>query len=461
MKKLIITATFIAGFLFCASGQTTFTSYLNSFIYSGSSFLISPRAVIQLPDSSYRLLTKSKNNGLASYVNSVTRITKNGVFDTAVLIQAPVCYHGFIPKLAHEFKGSFVYFDVPDNCTANLLSKLDSNGKSIWQKNLGWYVQNLSTISDTMIGATDLNGDFYILNTDCTIVKYKPNMPIFQIHSDRNNGYYASTYSNTFIRLDKDFNKVREKHDSLTNTQLNGVNYEFNYSTDNKLVAIYSNKTKFTPNGWNQYYIVVLDTLFNLIEMDSISMSSNTSSSSFVRALADGSYLIVCPSESGFIKIMKINKFLDIQFDFKLTTQLVYKYFDTYPLAIYARECIKTLDGGFLLSLNLETGPYGHTTLLMKFDSLGNFYWPFATGQKKMPEILHTVYPNPVQNNLTFELNETEIYQLIITNSSGQLVYKKFVKDKEEVETCNWLSGIYFYQLIGKEKISTGKFVKM
>lgn len=444
-----------------ASGQSTFTTYLNSFTYQSTQILFAPRALLQLPDSSFRLLTKHKSSSISSYVNTVARITKKGQFDTAFLIQAPLCYQGFIPKPALEFKDNFIYFDVPDNCSGNLLSKLDSNGKDVWQKDLGWYVQRLQTISDTMIGATSLSGDFYVFNTDGSILKQTQNLPIFQITGNATNGYYASTYSNTFVRLNSDFSVIRQKHDSTTNVQLTGTNNEFCVTSDKKIVALYTNKTIHTPSGWNQYYIAVFDTLFNAVIKDSISMSNNTASASFVRELADGNYLVICPSEDGFVKFMKLNKNLEVMYDFKLTTQLLFKYFDTYPLKMYARTCVKTLDGGFLLAINFEAGPYDHTTFLVKFDSLGNFYWPFATGRKELSNILHSVYPNPATDKLYFELNEPGQHTLTITDASGQVIHQNIVMDKAEIETSHWSGGVYFYHLNSGSKTSTGKFVKM
>ncbi len=71
-----------------------------------------------------------------------------------------------------------------------------------------------------------------------------------------------------------------------------------------------------------------------------------------------------------------------------------------------------------------------------------------------------TLYPNPVNNKLTVEANET-INKVEIYNLVGTMVYSQSYRDsKVEIATADLQSGIYFIRLTTKNASETRRFVK-
>ncbi len=77
-------------------------------------------------------------------------------------------------------------------------------------------------------------------------------------------------------------------------------------------------------------------------------------------------------------------------------------------------------------------------------------------------------YPNPVQNQMNLKINSpySSEYDLELINSNGQLVQKStsnlhIGKNILSLDLGNLPSGVYFYQLKIKDKIKTGKIIKV
>lgn len=72
------------------------------------------------------------------------------------------------------------------------------------------------------------------------------------------------------------------------------------------------------------------------------------------------------------------------------------------------------------------------------------------------------VYPNPVQEEIMFTGENIEDCLLFISNLSGQLMYNSKIGFPNKVLTKDWPESIYYYQLIGSNKvISQGTFLKI
>ncbi|MFL5753247.1 MAG: T9SS type A sorting domain-containing protein, partial [Bacteroidia bacterium] len=74
-----------------------------------------------------------------------------------------------------------------------------------------------------------------------------------------------------------------------------------------------------------------------------------------------------------------------------------------------------------------------------------------------------TVYPNPFNTNLTFEISAegTAAFTLEITNALGQLIQSQKVNSKLVLSTEGWASGMYFYKLYAaKGGVKSGKITK-
>jgi hypothetical protein len=59
------------------------------------------------------------------------------------------------------------------------------------------------------------------------------------------------------------------------------------------------------------------------------------------------------------------------------------------------------------------------------------------------------LYPNPVQDQLTIDLNQLELVELFIVNSIGQTVYQIDEMETElfQINTNNWAEGVYFVKM--------------
>ena len=73
------------------------------------------------------------------------------------------------------------------------------------------------------------------------------------------------------------------------------------------------------------------------------------------------------------------------------------------------------------------------------------------------------LYPNPSQKwiNFDFENNDQNIYRLELIDVDGKLVFSKIISSiNSRISIESFSDGIYFYRLVGKDSIYSGKFIK-
>ena len=73
------------------------------------------------------------------------------------------------------------------------------------------------------------------------------------------------------------------------------------------------------------------------------------------------------------------------------------------------------------------------------------------------------MYPNPVTNEATIEMQSAGLFEnIVIMNSAGQIILKEQCNNQQKItiNTADFHSGIYFVQLSGKNGISNYKIVK-
>lgn len=78
-------------------------------------------------------------------------------------------------------------------------------------------------------------------------------------------------------------------------------------------------------------------------------------------------------------------------------------------------------------------------------------------------DALYRVYPNPVTNEATIEMQSPGLFEnIVIMNSTGQIILKEQCNNQQKItiNTADFHSGIYFVQLSGKNGISNCKIVK-
>lgn len=75
-----------------------------------------------------------------------------------------------------------------------------------------------------------------------------------------------------------------------------------------------------------------------------------------------------------------------------------------------------------------------------------------------------TVYPNPVTDYLTLDLNNSLMSSIVIYNTKGEVVFSReniHPRPKPEIPVVDLPAGIYYFQLKGQDQAYSGKFVKM
>lgn len=184
-----------------------------------------------------------------------------------------------------------------------------------------------------------------------------------------------------------------------------------------------------------------------------------------IAPLADGNLLIVYTNRNQELEVVKYNTHsYKVDYRFNATPQILSLLHNVLRYANASGHIcmIKTLDNGYLLASKINRLDYDwqNNMLLMKFDSLGNFSWPFATGEQEVQSIPHRVYPNPTSEQVTFELTEQGEYELIVTTVSGQVLYNAGITNNATINTDTWSNGIYFYTLRSKYKVTNGKLLK-
>lgn len=414
-----------------------------------------------MPDSSYRLFAAYKQNISTKYVNGIVYISKNGTLDSGSLLKTNDCYlgHGF-GQLRGIKRNYFLYSQASEYCQEfQTISKTDANGSPQWQ--LG-YIDLLGTpeaIRGDSFGIFKGNS-FVIFNSSgdsLWSITGKNYSQIKQIQG----GYYVARESNHWVLMDKFLNEISRKSDSATGIAGSVLSYE--RLNNGKFAVLVREKCIYDQvllNSWCTYSLITLSSSFKFEKRDSVSYSINSKSGSGVKELTDGGILVVVPESRYDIKLVKFRNDA-VEYSFVVNNTATNTAFGIWGDEFHAYELIRTNDDGVLLVIDKENGPYNHSTMLMKFDSVGNFYWPFATGQKETPTIIHSVYPNPVYDYLSVKVNEPGIYAITITNMNGQVTYEAIFNEGTNIPTAKWAKGIYFYQLRRDGKVSGGRFMKL
>lgn len=71
------------------------------------------------------------------------------------------------------------------------------------------------------------------------------------------------------------------------------------------------------------------------------------------------------------------------------------------------------------------------------------------------------LYPNPVQNSLTIDLDDLNIQQLSVFDASGRLVYHILnIKNQYSIDMSNFNNGLYYLQIITDKGVISKKIIK-
>lgn len=83
-----------------------------------------------------------------------------------------------------------------------------------------------------------------------------------------------------------------------------------------------------------------------------------------------------------------------------------------------------------------------------------------SVGINALNELVVRVYPNPVVNDLYFDLGDLNVADVKVSDVEGNLIVNRSVNNHYSLNVSNMASGIYLLQITSGNKASTIKFVK-
>lgn len=425
----------------------------------------------QEKDSTYRIIHSSQTAPHTSPFGGIFEINQNGEQTEELLTGGTrvwgACYDNKRGKLI-----------ISDNGNGGLWQSDAITHVVDWEKT-GVSITEISILPDgRIVGYRSPNGDIWVFDTlgnkikeipqptDCRFsgkflpygqnqfvnIGYRPNP------SDTLNGQYAVMFlfdSNLDIIKKIDLTEVKKVYDFLVTLEENIL------LTTHGIQNIDSNSTLWTNS------ICLLDSNGKLNWADTITYWQNDNAK--LAELSNGTFLYIGQGYGSkwlmFTKLSKEGKVLSRDsIGYNKIAAL-----GKFPKPEFTSYCFpvsieKTLDNGYYLVWKNKVPTFqaedNYGCWAMKFDSLGNFWWPWSTGVKNIHATDFHIYPNPVQTNLTIELNEPGLYQLSITTANGQVVYEASVEDKETINTEAWSKGVYFYTLQRGNNVMHGKVLK-
>ena len=266
--------------------------------------------------------------------------------------------------------------------------------------------------------------------------------------------YTCATFLLYDSSLTSGFTSARWDHDTAT---IGNTTWTLNLTKD-------SDATTFIQLVKNNGVSMLLDTIGKTFY--TYSRYLRFAEAPLIAPLADGNLLIVYTNRNQELEVVKYNTyFYHVDYRFTVTKELLSLFSKVLLNSSNASGHIcmtKTLDNGYLLTSKINRLDYDwqNDMLLMKFDSLGNFSWPFATGEQEVQSIPHRVYPNPTSEQVTFELTEQGEYELKVTDVSGKVILETSAQNSKKITTIDWKKGVYFYTLSNKDKVAKGKILK-
>jgi hypothetical protein len=397
-------------------------------------------------------------------VNKQGDLINNQNFDNNV---CNFIIHNYTQNNLTEFIGIGGTFSTGDTCGFSVngyptrnrlyLHKLDKKGNLIWKKNYGDTIYDNNYLAAFDIAKTNDNNYFIYGEHNFKTFILKINEQGDTLWSKTFNDYafvsreHIKKINDGYLCfIGTEVLKINEQADSVWRKSLGLKIEDIKRTIDNNFIISASSYsypihttvlTKINPDAnilWTKNYHDSTYQGFNTNNFRAGKCVTETTDGNFVTAYND---------------VIKVNKNGDVIWKHRYIKDNIYFYYS---------DVIETKDGGFLL-----TGRTGWTlqTILTKIDCNGNLEW--STESCLLPteeEIL--VFPNPFQNEITFQLPnipKENTLEINIYNMLGQ----KIINIKEEnqqiinINTSTLSKGIYLYQLIlNGEEYQTGKAIK-
>lgn len=342
--------------------------------------------------------------------------------------------------------------------TRMYLHKLDALGNLIWQRNYGDTILDNKWMTAKDISKTS-DGNYFILG------KNSGKILILKIN-DQGDSITSKTFN--FGTVWTDLNKIEKVENGYLcffNDYVMKINEELD-SLWTKQINISTDRIKPTFDGGfilcsNSYTSPIQSTFLLKIDNEAnILWSQNYHSDNIVDIQKDNIYSGNCITEttdgnfvSAYKDIIKVSRNGEFLWKHRHINDNLFFFYN---------DVIETQDGGFLL-----TGRTGTTfqTILTKIDCEGNLEWSKTSCLLPTEEDV-LVFPNPIENELTFQLSKVPIenkIRVIIYNSIGQKVSELATENKQiiSLNTSSYKSGVYIYSiLLNGINYKSGKIIK-
>ncbi|MBX7206265.1 MAG: T9SS type A sorting domain-containing protein [Bacteroidia bacterium] len=231
------------------------------------------------------------------------------------------------------------------------------------------------------------------------------------------------------------------------------VIYDFIVTRNNNILLAARNYYYLdSASTWWSNLLHLIDTSGGLIWTDTITNWQNDNAK--VAELSDGNYFYVGQGyNSKWLMFTKVSKGGGIQSRDSIGYEEI-AALGKFPKPEFTGYCFpvsieKTLDNGYYLVWKNKVPTFqaenNYGCWAMKFDSLGNFWWPWSTGVKEAGSIEQiTIYPNPATTAFTIETN-VAIQNIELFDITGHQIPIQVSKDLEayNVSFSSLPAGVY------------------
>jgi hypothetical protein len=186
-----------------------------------------------------------------------------------------------------------------------------------------------------------------------------------------------------------------------------------------------------------------------------IALNQNGTFNGNCNVTADATGTLVLPAKT-FTDVIRVNTVQTLTASLlggALTVTLTYNNYDYYETSA-SKAAIFSISTSTLASSAAVPSFQKIVTVQKDYDIVG-------IKENQRLDIQLSVFPNPASNLINFTTSSTEAFKIIAFDVAGKIVASEIIETgKVKMNTDNFASGVYIYQVIGKnnEILTSGKF---
>jgi Secretion system C-terminal sorting domain len=349
-----------------------------------------------------------------------------------------------------------VVFPFAGNYTNCYISKMDTLGSQIWSKNYGGlFRQSTYDIQETYDGGFILNGfteptgsaisSFYLLklNSSGDSIWSKNYSSIYQEYSNAvtqttdsgfvivGNSYSQFTFGVSYII------KTNQTGDTLWTKYLTSLSdskaFDVTTSSNGNIVV-----TGVRGNGCVEPFLLELDLSGNVIWQKSYSNGICSYANSICKTTDNGFAICGINKDNQQCYLIKTDSIGNQQWSRNFSEK-------TFNEGFNIRQ---TIDNGYIMT-GITSNDNKPNILLIKTNGSGIV---LSVENNQIGKDENKLYPNPITNELTFEVSSKILNSNIsVLNSIGQTLYSKIIKTTtDKINFTNYSNGVYFIRIENK-----------